>query len=155
MLDYSLGQCTTRQQAESSMVDYFIASENILILIPCFSFHNLKADLSDHYQISLQMQTHICTFTFNEKIKSLTPKFTWSEDSPFYVSTNYKTIDTQNKIKNFVQTDYENTESLDAASDFRDIIASAESMSLKRTLKVVKSLALRNVRLLLMNKENI
>ena len=83
MLDYSMGQHTTRQQAESSMVDYFIASENILILIPCFSFHNFKADLSDHCQISLQIQTHICTFTFNEKLKSLTPKFTWSEDYPF------------------------------------------------------------------------
>lgn len=172
MLGDSLGQYTSHQPAGSSVIDYFIASENILSLIPCFSVHNLQADLSDHCQISLQIQTHICTNSVKEKLNPLPPKFIWNEDSPFKFQQALNTSDIQNKIKDFMKKDYVSTESLDAASDFSDIITSAASMSLKRpnlknlvnkNLKDKKSsknlrwydVSLQKARLVLMNKEKL
>lgn len=110
MLGDSLGQYTSHQPAGSSVTDYFIASENILSLIPCFSVHNLQADLSDHRQISLQIQTHICTNSFKEKLTPLPPKFIWNEDSPFKFQQALNTSDIQNKIKNFMKKDHVSTE---------------------------------------------
>ena len=82
MLGDSLGQYTSYQPSGSSVIDYFIASESILNVIPCFSGHNLQADLSDHCQISLQLQTHISAYDVREEINPLPTKYIWNDDSP-------------------------------------------------------------------------
>ena len=105
ILGDSLGQYTSHQPAGSSVIDYFIASESILSLIPCFPVHNLEADLSDHCQISMHIQTHICTDNIEEKLNPLPDKFTWKEDSQILFQQALNSNGIQNRIKLFMKKD--------------------------------------------------
>ena len=171
MFGDSLGQYTSHQPTGSSVIDYFIASESILSLIPCFSVHNLEADLSDHCQISMHIQTHICNVNIEEKLNPLPDKFTWKEDSQILFQQALNSNDIQNRIKLFMKKDFDKTDSQNAAADFSNIIKDAATMSLKSNRKTLagnnrnnkkrtKNLkwydfSLQKARLVLKNKENL
>ena len=103
MLGDSLGQYTSYQPSGSSVIDYFIASEapseSILNVILCFSVHNLQADLSDHCQISLQLQSHISAYDVREEINPLPTKYIWNDDSPVMFQQALNSLEIKNKIK--------------------------------------------------------
>ena len=115
------------------MIDYFIASETLLNLIPCFSVHNFQANLSDHCKISLILQTHICTNDFQEQLTPLSQKIVWNEDSPLLFQQALNSKESQDKLRVFRNTVYKDNDSQDAAIDFSNIIKkNAASASLKQ-----------------------
>ena len=130
MLGDSLGQYTSHQPAGSWMIDCFIVSEPILNLIPCFTVYNYLVDLSD---ITSNTNIFLQTIYFKVKLNPLSSKFILNDDSPFMFEQALISTVIQNSIRKFMKKVYRNTDSLDAATDFSDIIKSAATMSLKNT----------------------
>ena len=62
------------------MIDYFIVSEPILNLIPCFTVYNYLVDLSD---ITSNTNIFLQTIYFKVKLNPLSSKFILNDDSPF------------------------------------------------------------------------
>ena len=75
----------------------------------------------------------MCTDNFEEKLNLLPPKFTWNENSPFMFQQALNSNGIQNKIKDFMKQDFGNTDSLDTATDFSDILKNEATMLLKST----------------------
>ena len=78
-----LGQLTCHKPRESSTVDYFLASQELLQSISFFHVDKFNADLSDHCQNSLMLKVHCDNLSRHTKL-NLSPlpvKYKWENSS--------------------------------------------------------------------------
>lgn len=127
-----IGSYTCFQPLGSSVVDYFITSEELLPLFTYFTVEKFLPDLSDHCQISGMFKCNI-----NEKleISNLLPmpeKYIWDENSSsrFQEAMNSNSVKTL--INNFVNKDYDESAINNAAEDLNEIFTTAANLSLKK-----------------------
>ncbi|CAG2252555.1 unnamed protein product [Mytilus edulis] len=94
------GQLTCYTPNGSSVVDYFIASENLMENILFFKVHKFLGELSDHCQISVMLKID-CKIKNNVDDKTQIPPSTyiWDETSPQEFQTALSSNKIQNKIK--------------------------------------------------------
>ncbi|CAG2187584.1 unnamed protein product [Mytilus edulis] len=124
------GQLTCYTPNGSSVVDYFIASENLMENILFFKVHKFLGELSDHCQISVMLKID-CKIKNNVDDKTQIPPSTyiWDETSPQEFQTALSSNKIQNKIKEVNDNVYDNIDNF--VSDLNSIITEAADISLK------------------------
>ena len=124
------GQYTCYTPRGSSVVDYFIVSENLLRNITFFSVHNLCGDLSDHCQISVMLNISCMLQNKTEVLNSMPPQFIWNDDSSVCFQEALSSPDLKNKITHFENHDF-GTDTDSMVSFLNNIFSEAASKSLK------------------------
>ena len=126
------GSYTCFQPLGSSVVDYFIASEEILPYFTYFQVNTFLPDLSDHCQISCMLK---CNILDQEEVSELFPmpeKYIWDEKS----ITQFQDAVHSNSVKKLINDFNDKTYNPDmintAADDLNKIFLTAANASLKQ-----------------------
>ncbi|CAC5385034.1 unnamed protein product [Mytilus coruscus] len=127
-----IGQLTWHNPRGSSIVDFFIVSEELLDKVDFFKVHNFLADLSDHSQVSFMLNIDMkvpVLDTRSEHSQITPPRYIWNEESALKFQTALTSNDMQEKISNVLSDD---SYSQNMTSKLNDIIYEAAGKSLKQ-----------------------
>ena len=146
-----IGQLTCHNPRGSSVVDYFIVSEELVSKISFFNVHKFLADLSDHSQISIMLNINmkVTNDTTVEHTRPMPPKYIWNDESSLKFQTALASNKIQESISQFLS---DNSSSEILTTKLTDIICEAADKSLK---KCVPSLILDHVNLNLSKRNNL
>lgn len=136
----SSGNFNSFQYNGNSVVDYCIASRNILTNVLYFHVHDHIPMLSDHAKITLQLIANFQEVHTTEKAKPMPDVYLWQKESSLLFQQALSSDDVQQKIskfmdKAFVSPNIDKAISDQALGDFNDIIYTACSKSLKKSSK--------------------
>jgi len=127
------GQLTCHNIHGSSIVDYFIVSEDLLKEITFFKVHSFLADLSDHCQISVMININMN----NSRLDGMSgskqlapPKYVWDDDSMIIFQSALVSDSIKKKISCFMSE--VDSDSQTMTSNLNDIISEAADMSVKK-----------------------
>ncbi|CAG2216007.1 unnamed protein product [Mytilus edulis] len=129
-----IGQLTCHNPRGSSVVDYFIVSEELLDKVAFFKVHDFLADLSDHSQVSimLNIDMKVPVLDIQSEHSQITPpKYIWNDESVLQFQTALTSNDMQEKISKFMSDD---SDSQNMTLKLNDIICEAADKSLKQIL---------------------
>ncbi|CAG2247070.1 unnamed protein product [Mytilus edulis] len=129
-----IGQLTCHNPRGSSVVDYFIVSEELLDKVAFFKVHDFLADLSDHSQVSimLNIDMKVPVLDIQSEHSQITPpKYIWNDESVLKFQTALTSNDMQEKISKFMSDD---SDSQNMTLKLNDIICEAADKSLKQIL---------------------
>ncbi|CAG2241908.1 unnamed protein product [Mytilus edulis] len=133
-----MGAHTCFQPLGSSVVDYFLASEELLPNFTYFHTHNFLPDFSDHCQISCMLKCNTKIYERNLNLALMPDKYIWDDNS---VSAFQDAINS-NEIKNFIRQYkdkiYDQDSINNAAEDLNKIFLKAADLSLKKIIRKPK-----------------
>ena len=131
-----LGSFTCYQPQGSSVVDYILASEDIVHNISYFYVNKLQADLSDHCQVSCMLKCNYTVCVNNSHHVLMPDKYIWDDKSPESFVEALNSSPVQLMVHNFKNKKY-NKDIEDAARYFNNIIQADKS--LKKKINKLKS----------------
>ncbi|CAC5361372.1 unnamed protein product [Mytilus coruscus] len=130
-----MGAYTGFQPLGSSVVDYFLASEELLPNFTYFHTHNFLPDFSDHCQISCMLKCNTKVYERNSNLALMPDEYIWDDNS---VSAFQDAINS-NEIKHFIRQYkdkiYDQDSINNAAEDLNKIFLKAADLSLKKIIR--------------------
>lgn len=130
----SFGQYTSHQPGGSSVIDYFIVSEELIPYVHYFKVHKYDGLMSDHCCISMMLNINCYVSVHNNttNLKSVPIRYKWNVDSMEKFQTALRSNDIVNSLNTFMSSPSVNdVKGIDELTDkFCNIIKKAADASL-------------------------